>query len=101
MLFGQKDLRRSCPDRPLIYSTLPPPHAGLRAGYSSSRMKRILTMVAIAAWVTRLCAAQATSDCRLYLADQSDWGNNVGFYMDVEATVESEGVCHLSTLTMF
>src|ERR1035441_5107058 len=64
-------------------------------------MTRILVVVAIAAWAACLCAAQAANDCRLYLADQGDWGNNVGFYVDVEATTESDGLCHLGTLTMF
>jgi hypothetical protein len=56
---------------------------------------------AMAALVARLCVAQATSDCRLYLADQEDWSNDVGFYVDLEATTASDGFCHLDTLTMF
>ena len=63
-------------------------------------MTRILTVAAMAL-VARLCAAQATSDCRLYLADQEGWSNNVGFYVDLEATTASDGFCHLDTLTMF
>jgi hypothetical protein len=64
-------------------------------------MTRILRVAAMAALAARLCAAQATSDCRLYLADQEDWSNNVGFYVDLEATAASDGFCHLDTLTMF
>lgn len=64
-------------------------------------MKRILTAVALAAWSACPCAAQTTSDCRLYLADQGDWTNNVGFYVNLEATTASDGLCHLDTLKMF
>ena len=64
-------------------------------------MKRLSMAVAMAAWAACPCAAQATGDCRLYLADQGDWSNNVGFYVDLEATTESDGLCHLDTLKMF
>lgn len=40
------------------------------------------------------------ADCRLMLADQSDWSRQLGFYLDLEATA-SDGTCHLDTLAMF
>ena len=63
-------------------------------------MTRILMAAAMAVWAACLCVAQATSSCRLYLADQGDWGNNVGFYVDLEATTASDGLCHQNTLMM-
>ena len=52
------------------------------------------------------CAALAASplfaQCRLILADQSDFANKVGFYIDLEATLDkTDGTCHLDTLTMY
>lgn len=34
--------------------------------------------------------AQAPSNCRLYFADQSDWGAKTGFYLDLEGSKLSE-----------
>jgi hypothetical protein len=46
-------------------------------------------------------AGGAEADCRLILADQSDYSNNLGFYVDLESTTASDGLCHLDTLTMY
>jgi hypothetical protein len=40
-------------------------------------------------------------DCRILFADQEDYANNLGFYLDLEATTEADGQCHLDTLTMY
>ncbi len=61
-------------------------------------MLRELTMTALAA---ALWAAPAAADCRILLADQSNYGANVGFYVDLEALTQGNGPCQLSTLTMF
>ena len=45
--------------------------------------------------------AVGLADCRLVLADQSDWANQLGFYLDLEATLVTDSTCHLDTLTMF
>ncbi len=64
-------------------------------------MKRALTIVAIAVWAACLCVAQSAGSCRLYVADQENWASNVGFYIDLEATTKSDGLCHLDSLTMY
>jgi hypothetical protein len=61
-------------------------------------MLRELTIAALAAV---LWAAPAAADCRLLLADQSNYSANLGFYVDLEATTPGSGPCQLSTLTMF
>lgn len=43
------------------------------------------------AWAACLCVAQSAGSCRLYLADQENWANNVGFYVDLEATTQGDG----------
>ena len=48
-----------------------------------------------------LFQAMGLADCRLILADQSDWSHQLGFYLDLEATTAADGRCHLDTLTMF
>ena len=52
-----------------------------------------------------VCACFAPSlmagDCRILFADQEDYANNLGFYLDLEATTEADGQCHLDTLTMY
>src|SRR5271167_1069915 len=63
-------------------------------------MKRLLAISAMAAWAGCL-SAQSAGSCRLYLADQENWANNVGFYVDLEATTEGDGLCHLDSLTMY
>ena len=60
-------------------------------------MKRLLALAAIA-WAV---AGLAQADCRLILADQSDYYGNRGFYVDLEAITASDGLCHLNTLTMY
>ncbi|MGA3024559.1 MAG: hypothetical protein ABSF98_07310 [Bryobacteraceae bacterium] len=60
-------------------------------------MKRRLAVAAIA-WAV---VGRAEADCRLILADQSDYSSNLGFYVDLEATTASDGLCHLDTLTMY
>jgi hypothetical protein len=45
--------------------------------------------------------AVGLADCRLLLADQSDWAHQLGFYLDLEATTAADGRCHLDALTMF
>jgi hypothetical protein len=51
--------------------------------------------------LAELFHAAALADCRLVLADQSDWAHQLGFYWDLEATTASDDRCHLDTLTMF
>ena len=60
-------------------------------------MKRVFAVAALGAAFTRLACA----DCRTILADQSDWTNQRGFYLDLEATSAADGFCHLDTLTMY
>jgi len=60
-------------------------------------MKQFLLGAALAAGMM----SQAWADCRTILADQSDYYNNAGFYLDLEATSASDGLCHLDTLTMY
>jgi hypothetical protein len=60
-------------------------------------MKRFFAVAAIAAAFTGL----AQADCRTILADQSDYDNNAGFYVDLEAISAADGLCHLDTLTMY
>ncbi len=49
-----------------------------------------------------LAASPMLAQCRLVLASQSDYNNNLGFYIDLEATTAvSDGLCHLDTLTMY
>ena len=60
-------------------------------------MKRFLVAAAIA-WSL---AAHVEADCRLILADQSDYSGNLGFYVDLEALSAGDGFCHLNTLTMY
>src|ERR1035441_11020821 len=62
-------------------------------------MLRELTIAMLAAALWAVPAAAA--DCRLLLADQSNYGANVGFYVDLEATSSGNAPCPLSTLTMF
>ena len=58
------------------------------------------TTIAIVA--TALCAMPAAAaDCRLLLADQSNYSANLGFYVDLEATSSGSAPCQLSALTMF
>jgi hypothetical protein len=61
------------------------------------RMKRLLAVAAI----TWAIVGRAQADCRLILADQSDYDRNLGFYLDLEATTASDGLCHLDSLTMY
>jgi len=61
------------------------------------RMQRLLVAITIAWALT----ARAEADCRLILADQSDYFSNRGFYVDLEATTASDGLCHFTTLTMY
>ena len=61
----------------------------------------MLHELTIAALAAALWASPAAADCRLLLADQSNYGANVGFYVDLEATSPGNGPCQLSTLTMF
>lgn len=52
-----------------------------------------------------LCACFApllrAGDCRILLASQDDWNNNLGFYIDLEATTDADGQCHFDTLTLY
>src|ERR1035438_3693459 len=52
-----------------------------------------------------VCACFAPSlmagDCRILFASQDDYANNLGFYIDLEATTETDGQCHLDTLKMY
>jgi hypothetical protein len=61
----------------------------------------MLRELTIAGLAMALCALPAAAECRLMLADQSNYGANLGFYVDLEATSPSNGPCQLSTLTMF
>jgi len=60
-------------------------------------MKRFLVVASIAV----AFAGLARADCRTILADQSDYSNHLGFYVDLEAISASDGLCHLDTLTMY
>jgi len=55
-------------------------------------------VAAVLAWGLAACAK---ADCRLILADQSDYYGNLGFYVDLEALSAADGFCHLNTLTMY
>ena len=48
-----------------------------------------------------LAAPLTAGDCRFFLADQDDWSNKRGFYLDLEATTGGDGYCHFDTLTMY
>ena len=61
------------------------------------RVRQLAKIVMLAG----MAHAAALADCRLILADQSDWGNNRGFYLDLEATTAADGHCHLDALKMF
>src|ERR1039458_5780294 len=63
-------------------------------------MARWVRMAVLAAAVCA-GAACALADCRLLLADQSDYNNKRGFYVDLEATAASGAVCQLNTLKMY
>jgi len=52
-----------------------------------------------------LCACFAqllvAGDCRILFASQDDYANNLGFYLDLEATTDADGQCHFDTLTLY
>src|SRR5208283_1945658 len=48
------------------------------------RIDRMLRELTIAALAAVLWAAPAAADCRLLLADQSNYSANLGFYVDLE-----------------
>ena len=49
--------------------------------------------------VLSACLAWA-GDCRLILAGQSDYGNKLGFYLDLEAATTADGNCHMEGVSV-
>lgn len=47
-----------------------------------------------------LLSGVVLADCRLYFADQYDFGNNLGFALDLEAAASGTAVCQLSSMNL-
>ena len=58
------------------------------------RAAAVIACACLAPWLR-------AGDCRILFASQDDWANHLGFYIDLEATTEADGQCHLDTLTMY